>query len=100
LPLSIRAATRMRKTALQSANIVAKLEGSDPELKKEYVVLSAHIDHLGLGDPVNGDRIYNGAIDNASGCAVLLDIASALKKEGLRPRRTLLFVFFTGEEIG
>jgi Zn-dependent M28 family amino/carboxypeptidase len=90
----------MRKGALESANVVAKLEGSDPELRKEYVVLSAHIDHLGIGDPVNGDRIYNGALDNASGCAALLDIAVALTRERVRPRRTVLFVFFTGEDTG
>jgi len=95
----IRTAARMQKKTFQSANVVAKLEGSDPKLKNEYVVLSAHIDHLGIGKPVNGDGIYNGALDNASGCAALIDIAAELKKEGARPRRSVLFVFFTGEEL-
>lgn len=93
----------MTKKVFESANVVAKIEGSDPKLKHEYLVLSAHIDGLGLGEPTepgDGDRIYNGALDNASGCAVLLDIAAHLQKEVTRPRRSLLFVFFTGEETG
>jgi len=100
LPVRIRTTTRMLKTRLESANIVAKLEGSDLQLKNEHVVLSAHIDHLGIGSQVNGDSIYNGALDNASGCAALLDIASELRKEGVRPKRSILFVFFTAEEKG
>ena len=59
---------------------MAELPGSDPKLKNEYVVLSAHLDHLGIGEPINGDRIYNGAMDNASGSAVLLDLIASLKK--------------------
>jgi Zn-dependent M28 family amino/carboxypeptidase len=85
---------------VRSANIIAKLPGSDPALKNEYVVLSAHIDHIGIGEPINGDRIYNGAMDNASGSAVLLDVASSLKKSGETLKRSLLFVFVTGEEKG
>ena len=83
-----------------SRNVVARLEGSDPTLKNEYVVYSAHLDHLGIGEPVKGDRIYNGAMDNASGSAVLLDVASSLKKSGETLKRSLLFVFVTGEEKG
>jgi hypothetical protein len=98
LPVSIRAKMRMQTSPLAAANVVAKLDGTDPALKNEYVVVSAHIDHLGIGQPVNGDGIYNGALDNASGCAALLDIAAALKKEGTRTKRTILFAFFTGEE--
>ena len=100
LPVSISAKTKLEKKAVESANIVAALPGSDPLLKKEYVVLSAHIDHIGIGEPINGDRIYNGAMDNASGSAVLLDVAASLRKfpEGLK--RSLLFVFVTGEEKG
>ena len=64
---------------LTSPNIVAKLEGSDPKLKSEYVAVSAHLDHLGVGAPINGDRIYNGAMDDASGVATVLDIAHRLK---------------------
>src|SRR5206468_8637853 len=85
---------------VDSANIVAKLPGSDPVLKNEYVVLSAHIDHVGIGEPINGDRIYNGAMDNASGSAVLLDVAANLKKSPEKLKRSLLFVFVTGEEKG
>jgi len=64
------------------------------------VVLSAHIDHVGIGEPVNGDRIYNGAMDNAAGVAVLLDVAASLKRHPEDLKRSLLFVFVTGEEKG
>jgi Zn-dependent M28 family amino/carboxypeptidase len=69
-------------------------------LKDQYVVLSAHLDHLGVGEPINGDRIYNGAMDNASGSAVLLDLIASLKKSPKKLKRSLLFVFVTGEEKG
>jgi Zn-dependent M28 family amino/carboxypeptidase len=100
LPVSIEAKTRFEQHRVESANIVAVVPGSDPALKNEYVVLSAHIDHLGIGEPIAGDRIYNGAMDNASGCAVLLDVAAALKKQRQHFKRSLLFVFVTGEEKG
>jgi len=100
LAVSIKATASVEKKDVLSANVVAKLPGSDPELKNEYVVLSAHIDHVGIGEPVNGDRIYNGAMDNASGSAVLLDVAASLKKSGQKLKRSLLFVFVTGEEKG
>jgi Zn-dependent M28 family amino/carboxypeptidase len=100
LTVSIRAKARMKKKTVMSANLVAKLPGNDPQLKNEYVVLSAHIDHVGIGAPVNGDRIYNGAMDNAAGVAVLLDVAASLKKHPENLRRSLLFVFVTGEEKG
>jgi Zn-dependent M28 family amino/carboxypeptidase len=97
---SIRAAASVNKKTVESANVVAKLPGTDPVLKNEYVVLSAHIDHIGIGEPINGDRIYNGAMDNASGSAVLLDLADSLKKSPEKLRRSLLLVFVTGEEKG
>lgn len=100
LSLSFRSKTKMVVKQIQSANVIAKLPGSDPALSSQYVVLSAHLDHVGIGEPVNGDRIYNGAMDNASGSAVLLDVASALKQANARPKRSLLFVFVTGEEEG
>lgn len=100
LAVSIKATAKLEKHDVESANIIAKLPGSDPELKNEYVVLSAHVDHIGIGEPINGDRIYNGAMDNASGSAVLLDVASSLKKSGEKLKRSLLFVFVTGEEKG
>jgi hypothetical protein len=85
---------------VRSPNVVAKLEGSDPQLKNEYVVYTAHLDHLGVGEPVNGDAIYNGALDNASGSACLLEIAHAFTNLNPRPRRSILFVAVTGEEAG
>jgi Zn-dependent M28 family amino/carboxypeptidase len=85
---------------LRSPNVVARVIGSDPKLRDEYVVYTAHLDHLGIGQPVNGDRIYNGALDNASGSACLLEIARAYSKMQPRPRRSVLFVSVTGEEAG
>jgi Zn-dependent M28 family amino/carboxypeptidase len=85
---------------IHSPNVVAKLEGSDPQLKNEYVVFTAHLDHLGIGEAVNGDNIYNGALDNASGAAILMEIARAFAAMKPRPRRSLLFVAVNGEEEG
>jgi Zn-dependent M28 family amino/carboxypeptidase len=100
LAVSIQAKAKVEKKEVISANVIAKLPGSDPKLKGEYVALSAHIDHLGIGEPINGDRLYNGAMDNASGCAVLLDVAASLKQKPVRLKRSLLFVFVTAEEKG
>src|SRR5215468_221442 len=100
LAVSLKAKAVITKAQLESANVVAKLGGSDPKLKNEYVVLSAHIDHIGIGEPVNGDRIYNGAMDNASGSAVLLDVAASLKNSPEKLKRSLIFLFVTGEEKG
>ena len=100
LKVSIKAKAKLQKQSLESANLVATLPGNDPQLKKEYVVLSAHIDHVGIGEPINGDRIYNGAMDNAAGVAVLLDVAASLKQHPENLKRSLLFVFVTGEEKG
>ena len=97
---TIRAKASINKKTVESANLVAELPGSDPKLKNEYVVLSAHLDHLGIGEPINGDRIYNGAMDNASGSAVLLDLIASLKKSPKKLKRSVLFVFVTGEEKG
>jgi Zn-dependent M28 family amino/carboxypeptidase len=85
---------------LESDNVIGILPGSDPHLAGEYLVLSAHLDHLGRGEPVNGDSIYNGAMDNASGIATLLEAATALGRGQARPRRSLLFVAVTAEEKG
>ena len=98
LAATIKARAAVRKKDVESANLVALLPGSDARLKSEYVVLSAHLDHLGIGEPIKGDRIYNGAMDNASGSAVLLDVMASLKKKKLK--RSVLFVFVTGEEKG
>ena len=100
LPLSARIHKQTKLEDVSSHNVVAKLEGSDPALKNEYLVYSAHLDHLGVGEPVKGDSIYNGALDNASGCAILLEVARAFSKMNPRPKRSILFVAVTGEEAG
>ena len=80
-------------------NIVARLEGSDPTLKSEVILVDAHYDHLGIGSAVNGDSVYNGADDDASGVVTVLEVAHAMTA-GPRPKRTILFATFTGEEMG
>ena len=90
------------KNSLQhmaSNNVVGVVRGIDPKVRDEYVAYSAHWDHFGIGPVVNGDSIYNGAVDNASGVASLLTIAHAAA-EGVKPRRSQLFVFVTAEEAG
>jgi hypothetical protein len=83
-------------------NIIGILKGSDPKLANEYIALTAHYDHLGVGHPVNGDSIYNGADDNASGTAGILELAQAFSSlpESVRPRRSILFILVSGEESG
>jgi Zn-dependent M28 family amino/carboxypeptidase len=100
LGVSLKAHASVKTATVESANVVGKLPGNDPTLKNEYVVLSAHVDHLGIGEPINGDRIYNGAMDNASGVAVLLDLAAAWKAHAEQLRRSVLFVVVTAEEKG
>src|SRR4051812_24735837 len=100
LPGRIKATVSVTRTELTSHNVAAVLPGSDPRLKGEYVILSAHLDHLGVGKPINGDAIYNGAMDNASGVATQLDVAAILKESGARPRRSILFLAVTAEEKG
>ena len=100
LKVSLSATTATRSRDVDSTNIVAQIPGTDPTLKAEYVVLSAHIDHVGIGEPINGDRIYNGAMDNGSGSALLLDIARSLKQTHTTLKRSLLLVWVTGEEKG
>ncbi len=100
LNAGIKARAKLIEKDVESDNIIAKLPGADPKLKDEYVVLSAHIDHLGIGEPINGDRIYNGAMDNGSGSALILDIANSLQHSQAKLKRSLLFVWVTGEEKG
>lgn len=85
---------------INSANVAAKVEGSDPTLKNEYVIYSAHWDHLGLDPKLQGDQIFNGALDNASGTAALLEIAEAFTKLATPPKRSVLFLAVTAEEKG
>lgn len=83
-----------------SPNILGMIEGSNPDLKDSYVILSAHYDHLGTGNPVEGDSIYNGALDNAIGISVLLELASAYIQLDIPPKRSIIFISLTGEEKG
>jgi Zn-dependent M28 family amino/carboxypeptidase len=100
LGVSLKSRATVKSTSVESANVIAKLPGSDPALKNEYVVLSAHVDHVGIGAPINGDRIYNGAMDNGSGTAALLEIAASWRAHPEKIRRSILFVFVTAEEKG
>ena len=109
LTASLQARASVKRSTVESANVIARLPGSDPALKNEVVVLSAHVDHVGVGEPIDGDRIYNGAMDDGSGSALLLDMAANLaasargndaKKSPEKPRRSILFVFVTAEEKG
>jgi Zn-dependent M28 family amino/carboxypeptidase len=85
---------------VDSRNMIAKLEGSDPALKEEYVVYNAHWDHFGVGTKVNGDSIYNGAADNATGVAGLLALGKAYTVAKTPPKRSILFLAVTSEEQG
>ncbi|HLL72720.1 MAG TPA: M28 family metallopeptidase [Pyrinomonadaceae bacterium] len=85
---------------ISSANVVAKLEGSDPVLKNEYIVYSAHWDHLGRDEKLTGDQIFNGALDNATGTGGMLEIAEAFTKMTPAPKRSILFLAVTAEEKG
>jgi Zn-dependent M28 family amino/carboxypeptidase len=103
LPVSVKAKVKFESSEVTSQNIVGLWPGSDSKLKSEYVLLSAHVDHLGIGDPVPSDpndRIYNGAMDNASGVAMVLDVAAKMKAANAKPKRSVLFVIVTGEEKG
>jgi len=85
---------------VETYNVIGRIDGSDPVLAKEAVVYSAHWDHLGVGDAVNGDSIYNGALDNATGCAMLIEMARAWASMDPKPRRSVLFAAVTAEESG
>jgi hypothetical protein len=85
---------------VKSANVSALLRGSDARLSREYIVVTAHLDHVGIGEPIRGDAIYNGAVDNASGVAALLTIAKSFSALPMRPARSMIFVATTGEEQG
>jgi Zn-dependent M28 family amino/carboxypeptidase len=102
VPLGVTASVTLQNTirTVDSRNVVGRLEGSDPKLKDEYVIYTAHWDHFGIGVPVNGDRIYHGAQDNASGVGGVIEIARAFTKLSVPPRRSILFLFVTAEEQG
>jgi len=100
LNISVRANTAVKRSAAQSQNLAGVLPGNDPQLKNEFVVISAHLDHLGVGQPVNGDKIYNGAMDDASGIASLIEVARAMRDSNAQPKRSILFLAVTAEEKG
>jgi len=104
LKISFRATEKLKISEAESQNVIGILPGSDPVLKNEYVVYGAHLDHLGVGEPVssgpNADRIYNGAMDDGSGVASLIEVARMAQEARLRPKRSLLFIAVTGEEKG
>jgi Zn-dependent M28 family amino/carboxypeptidase len=102
IPLGLKASMTIKNRLhpIDSRNVVAKLTGSDPKLKDEYVIYMAHWDHFGVADKIDGDSIYNGALDNASGTAAILALARAFKAMPTPPKRSILFLAVTGEEQG
>lgn len=102
VPLGVTASVTLKNTLREvaSRNVVAKLEGSDPSLRDQVVVYTAHWDHFGVGTPVKGDSIYNGAADNATGTAGLLVLAKAFKSMPTPPKRSMIFLAVTAEEQG
>lgn len=97
---TLKAAIVTRRSPVSTYNILAKLPGSDPTLKAQTVAISAHLDHLGVGDAIAGDRIYNGAMDDGSGVATVLEIARRYARDRVRPKRSILFAIVTAEEKG
>jgi hypothetical protein len=100
LPVTASVRVVSRHETITSPNVIGVLPGSDPKLGQEYVVYTAHVDHLGIGRPINGDSIYNGAADDASGTAALLTIAKAFKSLAHAPARSIMFLGVTAEEKG
>ena len=100
LPTRARIRIVSKHDRVESPNVVGLLRGSDPVLRDEHLVYSSHLDHLGISEPLNGDAINNGALDNASGIAALLEIARNLAALQPRPKRSIVFLFTTGEEKG
>ena len=102
VPLGFKASLAVHNTLrkIESRNVLARLEGGDPTLVDQYVIYTAHWDHFGVGKPVNGDKIYHGALDNASGVASVVEIARAFTQAQPKPKRSILFLMVTGEEQG
>ncbi len=94
----LRSKVTLRRDSVTASNVVAELPGTDDKLKGEYVVMSAHLDHLGVGRPVKDDAIYNGAMDDASGVASILEIARLMKEAGHPLKRSVIFLAVTAEE--
>ncbi len=102
IPLGIRIRGNLpaKVRDIQTRNVVGMVEGSDAKLKSEVVIYSAHWDHLGIGTPVNGDAIYNGAVDNATGCGLVMEMGRAWAAQAKKPRRSAMFIAVTAEEGG
>jgi len=100
LPVGLRVRMKFEESDLRSDNVLGVLPGSDPALAREYVVIAAHLDGYGVGEPWNGDRIYNGAFDDAAYVATLIDFAQQVKASGTKLKRSVLFAVWTGEEKG
>ncbi|MGB7124064.1 MAG: M28 family metallopeptidase [Thermoplasmata archaeon] len=100
LNVRLRARAAVVRSTVSSKNVVGVYPGTDPKLRNEYVAVSAHLDHIGVGEPIRGDTIYSGAMDNASGVASLIEIARSMQACGARPRRSVLFLAVAGEEKG
>jgi hypothetical protein len=100
LASSIAAHVQLKKSQVESQNVAGMLPGSDPKLKNEYVVMSGHLDHIGVGEPINGDSINNGAMDDASGVASILEISRMLHESNVKLKRSVIFLTVTGEEKG
>jgi Zn-dependent M28 family amino/carboxypeptidase len=97
---TLRAKIAVKQETLEAPNVVGMLPGSDARLKGEYVIMSAHLDHTGVGRAINGDSINNGAMDDASGIASILEIARIMKAEGMKPKRSIVFLAVAAEEKG
>jgi len=97
---TLKAKTAVKIGSVEAPNVAGIMPGSDAKLKDEYVIFSAHLDHIGVGRPVNGDSINNGAMDNASGVASVLEVARLLKDTGAKTKRSVLFLTVTAEEKG
>ena len=100
LPVEATISQRSIHTGAESRNVLAILRGSDPTLANEYIVITCHLDHLGIGPAIDGDSIYNGAMDNATGVAFMLELARVFSAAPYRPRRSVLFYATTAEEHG
>ena len=100
LPGTLKARAALKRDTIETANVAGMFEGSDPVLTSEYVIMTAHLDHVGIGRAVNGDSIYNGAMDDASGVAAVIETARLLKASGVKTRRSVVFVAVSAEEKG
>ena len=102
MPLGVTASVALHNTirTIDSQNVVGKIEGSDPALKNDYVIYTSHWDHFGIGVPVNGDKVYHGAVDNATGIGGMIELGRAFSKMPVAPKRSILMLAVTAEEQG